>query len=244
MRETAKNYEERIENGDFKRYLHGKGIDIGGGHDCLKLPPDVKGSVRLWDLSDGDAQYMHKIPDGEFDFVYSSHCLEHMRDIRIAFTNWLRICKEGGIVYVCVPHETYYEKGIWPSVNNKDHKHSFTIDKKSTMPANVVINDFLKEFSEWIEIIDVRENLLNYHYDWDKKIDQSIKYEDMVCAQIDIIVRKKQMELSAEWRKDNNKNWRKDYWSFFLMIQIKEAIKRWMPKSMKVILKKIKRKCC
>ena len=96
MRETAKNYEQRVERGDFEKYLHGKGIDIGGGDDCLRLPPDVEGTVELWDVMDGDAQYMHKIKDGSFDFVYSSHCLEHMRDVRAALMNWTRICKWGG----------------------------------------------------------------------------------------------------------------------------------------------------
>ena len=83
MRETAKNYEDRVKNGDFSRYLHGYGIDIGGGDDCLILPPGIKGKVRLWDLKDGDAQYLWKIRDEAFDFVYSSHCLEHMRNIKL-----------------------------------------------------------------------------------------------------------------------------------------------------------------
>lgn len=95
-RETAKNYEDRIANGDFDMYLHGKGIDIGGGADCLILPEGVQGSVFLWDLQNGDAQYLHSIQDNTFDFVYSSHCLEHMRDIKCALTNWLRVCRWGG----------------------------------------------------------------------------------------------------------------------------------------------------
>lgn len=102
MKETLKNYEDRILNGDFENYLHGNGIDIGGGDDPLKLPPDIEGKCRLWDFKDGDAQYLHKIPDETYDFVYSSHCLEHMRNLKIAFTNWLRICKMGGgSLYLC-----------------------------------------------------------------------------------------------------------------------------------------------
>ena len=100
-RETAKNYQNRINNGDFKKYLHGRGIDIGGGPDCLKLPEDVDGTVRLWDFADGDAQYLHGIKDESFDFVYSSHCLEHMRDVDCAFINWLRIATRGVFVHLC-----------------------------------------------------------------------------------------------------------------------------------------------
>ena len=226
MKETEKNYEVRIQNGDFKKYLHGDGIDIGGGDDCLKLPPDIPGKVMLWDIQDGDAQYLHKIPDNSFDFVYSSHCLEHMRDIRSAFTNWLRVCRPGGVLYICVPHEIYYEKGIWPSSKNKDHKHSFTVSEKSTLPKNVVLKDFLAEFSQWIDVIEIRENLMNYHFEWPQDIDQTAVLDEKICAQIDVIVRKKEMELSEEWRKQNTKNWRKDYWRVMLPLQAKLVVKR------------------
>lgn len=100
-RETAKNYEDRIAHGDFEKYLHGKGIDIGGGEDCLVLPESVQGKVYLWDLQNGDAQYLHRIQDNVFDFVYSSHCLEHMRDVKCALMNWIRVCRWGGYcIYV------------------------------------------------------------------------------------------------------------------------------------------------
>lgn len=217
MRETAKNYEDRIRNGDFRRYLHGYGIDIGGGNDCLQLPPNIKGKVYLWDFADGDAQYLRKIKDETFDFVYSSHCLEHMRNINIAFLNWMRVCKRGGVMYICVPHELYYEKGIWPSINNLDHKHSFTLDKKSSLVKNVVIVDFLRRYDEYIEIIDIRENLKNYNFKCDKKVDQTADYENMVCAQFDIILRKKKrIRISAKDRVKNSFLCMRDYFVFFL----------------------------
>ena len=53
-------------------------------------------SCRSWDLPDGDAQYMASIEDGLFDFVHSSHCLEHMQDPQTALANWIRILKPGG----------------------------------------------------------------------------------------------------------------------------------------------------
>lgn len=220
MKETSKNYEDRILNGDFKNYLHGKGIDIGGGDDPLVLPENIEGSCRLWDFQDGDAQYLHKIPDESFDFVYSSHCLEHMRNLEIALTNWLRVCKTGGYLYICVPHEKYYEKEIWPSQYNPDHKHSFTVDEKGTLPNNVVVKEFLEGFSEWIQIIDIRENLKNYRFDVDASVDQTFNYKDKVCAQIDFIIKKNQMKLSQEWHKENNKNFMRDYCSIILPIRL------------------------
>ncbi len=221
MRETAKNYEDRVKNGDFSRYLHGYGIDIGGGDDCLILPPGIKGKVRLWDLKDGDAQYLWKIRDEAFDFVYSSHCLEHMRNINVALKNWIRVCKRGGVLYICVPHETYYEKGVWPSVNNLDHKHSFTLNEGSGLPKNVVIKDFLDQFRNYVEVIDIRENLKNYDFTCDRNIDQTADYEKKVCAQFDIILRKKKSRKFSK----REKVWEglccfKDYIIFLLPIRI------------------------
>lgn len=239
MKETAKSYEVRVKNGDFKKYLHGYGIDIGGGDDCLVLPPDVGGSVRLWDLKDGDAQYLHKIPDEKFDFVYSSHCLEHMRDLETAFTNWLRVCKKGGYLYICVPHEIYYEKSTWPSAFNSDHKHSFTLGTKSSLPENVEVREFLSRFHSWIEIIEVRENLMNYHFDWDTKIDQTADPEQKICAQIDIIVQKKDMTLSTKWRNRNRKNWFVDYWRVIFPIRIKSMLHENLPEPIRNTLKKL-----
>ena len=239
MKETAKNYEDRIINGDFRKYLHGYGIDIGGGDDCLKFPPDIKGKVYLWDFADGDAQYLHKIQDETFDFIYSSHCLEHMRDIDTAFLNWLRVCKRGGVMYICVPHELYYEKGIWPSVNNLDHKYSFTLDSKSNLPKNIVIMDFLKKFREYIEVVEVRENLKNYNFTCDKRIDYTADDRKMVCAQFDIIVRKKRnIKLSAKGRIKNDWHCFRDYIIFFMPMRFFCCL----PKNVQAMIKSFVRK--
>ena len=93
MRETGKCSQMRLRRGDFDRYLIGSGIDIGAGGDLLKI---TNGTVKRWDKSEGDAQLMEGVKDESFDFVYSSHCLEHMKDVEIALRNWIRILKPGG----------------------------------------------------------------------------------------------------------------------------------------------------
>lgn len=123
MRETSKCHDARLERGDFDRYLRGDGIDIGAGDDPLKIP---HGTVLPWDKNDGDAQTVRPLADGSFDFVYSSHCLEHLHDVEEALTNWARILKPGGWLYVVVPDYVLYEKLTWPSPYNPDHKHSFS----------------------------------------------------------------------------------------------------------------------
>lgn len=123
MRETSKCYQARLQRGDFEKYLKGDGIDIGSGPDPLRVP---SGTVRTWDLQDGDAQKMAGVPDNTYNFVYSSHCLEHMRDVPESLSNWVRILKPGGWLYVVIPDYILYEKMTWPSRFNADHKQSFS----------------------------------------------------------------------------------------------------------------------
>src|SRR4051812_22170014 len=97
MNETSKCFDIRQARGDFDKWLHGDGIDIGSGTDPLKIP---NGIVTPWDKQDGDAQYLLGLDDNRFDFVYSSHCLEHLKDVPIALQNWIRVLKPGGILYM------------------------------------------------------------------------------------------------------------------------------------------------
>ena len=133
-KETTKSFNCRNIKGHFEKYLKGNGIDIGAGDDPLQI---VNGTTRPFDMRDGDAQYMNGIEDNVFDFVYSSHCLEHMIDINIAINNWTRILKPTGFLYITVPDFDLYEKGIFPSRFNGDHKHTFsTIKTKESVGRN------------------------------------------------------------------------------------------------------------
>jgi SAM-dependent methyltransferase len=124
MRETSKMHAARVVAGHFDAYLRGDGIDIGCGDDPLR---PITGSVVAWDIPQGDAQVMAGVSDGRFDFVYSSHCLEHLPDVPDALRNWCRILKPGGCLYVTVPDYQLYEHHRWPSLFNPDHRHSFSL---------------------------------------------------------------------------------------------------------------------
>lgn len=100
MKECSKSIQRRIHTPGFmRRFFVGDGLDVGGKPDPLAiykyLFPGMR-SCRTWDREDGDAQYLAGVPDGKFDFVHSSHCLEHMEDPHIALENWLRVSKPGG----------------------------------------------------------------------------------------------------------------------------------------------------
>jgi len=146
MRETTKAFEIRRERGDFQRYLVGKGIDIGAGDDSLYI---LNGSVRSYDKRDGNAQFMAEIADASYDFVYSSHCLEHIADVQLALRNWVRIIKPGGILYIVVPDFELYEKGMWPSRFNADHKASFSIAR---LPVDRRTHYTMHDLVMWLDL--------------------------------------------------------------------------------------------
>ena len=136
MKEQSKSIARRLSDSKFIRhYFVGKGIDIGGAPDPLSLYSEffpLMESVKIWDLEDGDAQFMSAVADESFDFVASSHCLEHLNDPAEGLQNWFRIVKPGGYLVILVPDEDLYEQGVFPSTFNRDHKWTFTIHKANS----------------------------------------------------------------------------------------------------------------
>jgi SAM-dependent methyltransferase len=156
MLEQSKSARRRWFDGAFhSRYFVGDGIDIGGAPDPLAqycgLFPAMR-SVRTWDMEDGDGQLMAGVADNSFDFVHSSHCLEHMRNVEEALENWLRILKPDGHLVVTIPDEDLYEQGQWPSQFNRDHKWSFTVAKPiSPMPRSINVVELAERFGHAAE---------------------------------------------------------------------------------------------
>lgn len=151
MYECGKAVARRMHDPMFARaYFVGDGIDIGSGNDPLEqygeMFPGMR-SCRSWDTEDGDAQDMRGVDDDTYDFVHSSHCLEHMVDPGIALERWISILKPGGHLVCVVPDEDMYEQGVWPSTFNPDHKYSFTMWKKgdsSWAPQSINVLDIVR----------------------------------------------------------------------------------------------------
>jgi SAM-dependent methyltransferase len=116
--------------------LTGSGIDIGCG------PDPVNPNVRRFDVEQGDANEITNYVHEEFDYVFSSHCLEHMHNPRQAVRGWWKLVRVGGHLIFIVPDEDLYEQGIFPSRFNPDHKATFTIAKhRSWSPVSVNVLD-------------------------------------------------------------------------------------------------------
>lgn len=176
MDEQTKSHAARLRNNDY-RYLRGDVLDVGCGPDPIKLPPPAR--VTGWDIPDGDAQYLASIPDGKFDAVVSSHCLEHMVDVPTSLKNWSRVLKEGGYMLIYVPSWTFYERRQWPSPYNGDHKASFDLLDPEVRPSHPFYG--MREMRELglacgLTLVDARLELDKYklHKTCDKGVDQTM----------------------------------------------------------------------
>lgn len=95
--------------------LHG--LDIGCGHD--KLFPNCIGLDRRPLPGVDVLTNAVELPfeDNQFDYVYSSHCLEDIANTEKTLVEWKRVVKPNGYLFLYLPHREHY-KGF-----NADHVH-------------------------------------------------------------------------------------------------------------------------
>jgi SAM-dependent methyltransferase len=80
-----------------RRYCRGRGVDVGAG----RWP--FPGAHPVEDSPDENA-YRLKAADGSLDYVFSSHCLEHLEHWQNALLEWRRTLAPGGTLYLYLPH--------------------------------------------------------------------------------------------------------------------------------------------
>lgn len=203
MKECSKSIIRRLSDPNFiNRYFVGQGLDIGGKPDPLCLYQGLfcqMGSVRTWDWEDGDAQFLAGVADGEYDFVHSSHCLEHLVDPIEGLKNWFRVVRPGGYLVVTVPDEDLYEQGVFPSTFNRDHKWTFTIMKlRSWSNRSLNVVDLVRELGESAELVRLEQLSATYRFDL-PRYDQTLTPVGE-CG-IEFVVRKRtQTEIDAAGR--------------------------------------------
>lgn len=161
MREASKAMDRRTVE-EYGKYFAGYGIDVGCGDD----PVDqwmhkftLMTGCKHWDMPDGDAQKLESVPYKKYDWLHSSHSLEHMKAWDIALKRWCAVVKIGGYVIVTVPSWEMYEHKIWPSLHNWDHKWSFSVDVNETA-KNVVhlTEENLSRFGNVVSIKNLTDN--------------------------------------------------------------------------------------
>ncbi|MEI6559833.1 MAG: class I SAM-dependent methyltransferase [Rhodospirillaceae bacterium] len=80
-----------------KRFCTGSGVDVGAGR--WPFP-----GARAVEDNPGENAYRLKVAESSQDFVFSSHCLEHLERWPEALLEWRRVLKPGGVLYLYLPH--------------------------------------------------------------------------------------------------------------------------------------------
>ncbi len=98
-----------------KHFCTGVGYDIG----CNRLDWAFPGAIPI-DLAFDDEWEAFNLPADKVDYIYSSHCLEHLDNWVNALDYWTTKIRRGGILFLYLPH---YNQEYWRPWNNSKHKH-------------------------------------------------------------------------------------------------------------------------
>jgi hypothetical protein len=95
------------------QFCKGRGLDVGGG----KWP--LPGAICVDVQNGGDAMLL---PGGPWDYIFSSHCLEHLADPVGALEHWKSRLIAGGVLFLYLPHP---QMTYWLPQHNRKHLHSW-----------------------------------------------------------------------------------------------------------------------
>ena len=101
-----------------KQVCKGVGYDIG----CMKEEWAFPGSTPV-DLVFNNGYHAKNLPVNNVDYIFSSHCLEHILDWVSVMDYWYDTLKIGGVLFLYLPD---YSQEYWRPWNNKKHFNIFT----------------------------------------------------------------------------------------------------------------------
>jgi predicted SAM-dependent methyltransferase len=110
-----------------KHVCIGTGVDIG----CNRLEWSFPGSLPVDPIiNDYDAL---NFPYNNLDYIFSSHCLEHLYNWVNVLDYWTSKLKVGGVLFLYLPD---YSQEYWKPWNNRKHLNIF---------SPIIIKDYLED---------------------------------------------------------------------------------------------------
>jgi len=101
-----------------KYFCKGNGYDIGCNREEWKLP-----GARAIDITIDDEYNAFNLPDEKVDYIFSSHCVEHLVDWVGALNIWTDHIKQNGTLIVYLPD---YSQEYWRPWNDRKHINILT----------------------------------------------------------------------------------------------------------------------
>ncbi len=143
---------------DLVPFTRGLGLDVGCGpikaFDHF-IGVDNRKDTGMFgiqmnpDLTVPDASDLSLFADEKYDFIFSSHLLEHIEDYKATLKEWMRLVKVGGHLCLYLPHKNFYPN-IGKEGANPDHKHDF-------LPKDII--EAMKEVSpSWDLVVNQERN--------------------------------------------------------------------------------------
>ncbi len=133
-----------------KHVCVGEGYDIG----CMKTEWAFPGSIPI-DIDFDDEYHATNLPKKDVDYIFSSHCLEHIDGWVEVMDYWYDTLKEGGTLFLYLPD---YSQEYWKPWNNRKHFNVFfpqliedyMIDKgyKNIFKSGIDLNNSFMIFGE------------------------------------------------------------------------------------------------
>jgi SAM-dependent methyltransferase len=102
-----------------KHFCQGVGYDIGFCKEEWKFPGAIGIDSSLENGFDAD----HLPEDTLVDYIFSSHCLEHVDNWVLTLEYWMQHLKPGGVLFLYLPDVS---QKYWRPWNNRRHKHCLT----------------------------------------------------------------------------------------------------------------------
>ena len=99
-----------------KHFCVGKGLDIGGQAEC-HFP-----GAKIINKTLPDGFNALNLPAQKYDYIFSSHTLEHIFDFGNALMYWQAHLKIGGVLFLYLPHPDML---YWRPGNCLKHINSF-----------------------------------------------------------------------------------------------------------------------
>lgn len=99
-----------------KELCKGNGLDIGGVGDWA-FP-----GAKAINIVNNDGWDAYNLPDEKYDYIFSSHTLEHLPDYVKALTYWKEHLADDGVLFLYLPHP---DMEYWLPQNDRKHFHSF-----------------------------------------------------------------------------------------------------------------------
>lgn len=135
----GRKYPEYLKNGNAsqfvipaaKHFCVGAGLDVGGG----KWP--LPGAILIDTTNGQDAM---NLPIGVYDYVYSSHCLEHLINPVAALEHWKSRIRPGGVLFLYLPHP---EMEYWRPQHCRKHLHIWRPDEIAYLLRDLGFSDVI-----------------------------------------------------------------------------------------------------